>query len=122
MYQVFVLFLFPHISFITAEVVLEDFFPFGISAGDTQLTTDDDASSPEINLGISFPFVGNQETRLWVNTNGDITFAGSYVSFAPECIALGIDSRMIIPFWTDIDMGNGGNVGPIPSLLTQFIV
>ena len=92
------------------EVPISEFFPFGINEGDTQLTTNDDDSSPEINLGISFPFVDYEETRLWVNTNGDITFAGPYASYTPQCIALGVNLRMVIPFWTDIDMRNGGRV------------
>ena len=98
------------LSLVDGRVPLEDFFPFGTENGDSKLTRIDDGSSPKINLQVGFPFVNNNETSLWVNTNGDITFHMGISSYTPECKPLGKTHRMIIPFWTDIDMQKGGNV------------
>ena len=105
----FVLFLYS-MSICQAQVPMDEFFPFGVDEGDTVLTMEDDGSSPPFYLETVFPFANFQETKLWVNTNGVITFARRYSSFTPECKALGVGTRMVIPYWTDIDMRNGGSV------------
>ena len=106
----FYYFAFTFSSFANGLVQLNDFFPFGVFSGDSSLTTKDDSSSPPITLDVAFPFADYQENKLFVNTNGDITFQKNFTNYTPVCRSLGVDLRMIIPFWTDIDMRKGGNV------------
>lgn len=83
----------------TAEVSLEDFFPFGIENEDEQLARVDDGSSPPITLLYPFPFFDVSQPNLWVNENGLISFSTKISEFTPFCKPVPSQYRMIAPFW-----------------------
>ena len=51
----------------THTVNTNDFYSFGVSAGDTQLPQQDDSSSDPINLPVPIPFFGSLERTLYVS-------------------------------------------------------
>lgn len=75
--------------------------------GTDHLPPNDDGSSDAIDITSSFPgglnFFGGPYTEMWVNTNGNITFAGSLRTYTPNPFP--VASRpMIAPFWGDVDI------------------
>lgn len=87
------------VIFVTAEVNITNFFPFGSANGDTELVRGSDVSSPPLNLSMAFPFFGFPQTTLWVNENGLISFTRKISDFTPWCKAAQSDYRIIAPFW-----------------------
>jgi hypothetical protein len=78
------------------------------------LGQNDDGSSNVIDLTPFFPgglnFFGTTQTSLYVNTNGNVTFAGNLPTFTPDPFP--VASRpMIAPFWADVDTRRPGG-GP----------
>ena len=49
------------------SIPLSEFFPFGTEAGDAELPSNDDGSSPAITLSTPFPFFAETETDLYVS-------------------------------------------------------
>lgn len=45
-----------------------------------------------------------------VNTNGVISFLGTMSTYTPSAFPLASHKRLIAPYWTDIDTGNGGDI------------
>jgi MYXO-CTERM domain-containing protein len=87
------------------------------------LGQNDDGSSNSIDISPYFAdglnFFGTTQRTLFVNTNGNITFAGGLPTFTPDPFP--VASRpMIAPFWADVDtrheesdpFGLGGCSGP----------
>ena len=52
---------------------------------------------------------GTNYTDIYINTNGLITFEGPNTSYIPSGIS-GLTQPAIAPFWTDIDISEGGNI------------
>lgn len=87
------------------------------------LGQNDDGSSNSIDITTSFPgglnFFGTTQTRVFVNTNGNITFAGGLPTYTPDPFPVAA-RPMIAPFWADVDtrheesdpFGLGGCSGP----------
>jgi MYXO-CTERM domain-containing protein len=76
-------------------------------AGNGCLSQNDDGSSPAIDITPYFPgglrFFDMTHTRVYVNTNGNITFSGPESTYTPE--AFPVAARpMIAPFWADVDI------------------
>ena len=71
------------------------------------LSTNDDGSSRLIDLTTAFPggleFFGIRHTTGYVNTNGNITFAGPLSTFTPTAFPVA-DRPMIAPYWADVDI------------------
>jgi MYXO-CTERM domain-containing protein len=84
------------------------------------LSTNDDGSSDLIDLTAAFPggleFFGIRHTTGYVNTNGNITFAGPLATFTPTAFPVA-EQPMIAPYWADVDIrgaacsGFGGDRG-----------
>ena len=54
----------------TCDVIgipLENFYPFGTTAGDIEVPRNDDGSSPRITLEISFPFFDEEHESVYVS-------------------------------------------------------
>lgn len=51
-----------------AAIPLEDFYNFGVLYGDEKLPPNDDGSSEEIELSVSFPFFDKDYRSLFVST------------------------------------------------------
>lgn len=49
-------------------VPLSDFYPYGVSEGDTALPANDDGSSGEIPISILFPYFDRNHDSLFVST------------------------------------------------------
>jgi hypothetical protein len=70
----------------------------------------DDGSTGEIALPFDFCLYGAVENHMWINNNGNVSFAGPYGTYS----ASGFPSPsfvMLAPFWADVDTRSGlGNV------------
>uniref|UniRef100_A0A914VSW5 NIDO domain-containing protein n=1 Tax=Plectus sambesii TaxID=2011161 RepID=A0A914VSW5_9BILA len=93
-----------------AKVAVNDFFPFGVSNGDTVMIRSDDGSSPSIPISIGFPFFDYLHDSLWVNVNGAISFLTTISTFTPVCTPVQQNFRMIAPYWCDIDISRTGDI------------
>jgi len=97
----FSLFLLQTISFVNAQLPIEQFLPFGHQFSDAELERADDANSSAIKLDVPFPFFDQLHDRLWINTNGIITFLKPLEKDDfPDCAAnLPQKFQGIAPFW-----------------------
>ncbi|MBX7190716.1 MAG: hypothetical protein K1X94_01580 [Sandaracinaceae bacterium] len=81
----------------------------GFGAG--VLDYNDDGSSAEIDLRPAFPngldYFGQRFSSFFVNNNGSVTFGQAVGSYTPEAFPLA-GTRMIAPFWGDVDTRGGG--------------
>lgn len=83
--------------------------------GENVLVPNDDESSAAIDITAVFGeaginFFGRPFTSLYVNNNGNITFAGTSGTYTPNVINAGIDNPIIAAFWADVDTrGNAPN-------------
>lgn len=59
----------------------------------------------EVPLGFNVNFYGTIYSTCFVNNNGNITFDESLGTYTPSPLGL-IDSKMIAPFWADVDTRN----------------
>lgn len=81
-------------------VNLTEFFPFGPSAGDLEVSRGDETNSPEVHLHTPFPFFDELHSTLWINANGGISFLKPIDKYVPFCGApTKNDHRIIMPFW-----------------------
>jgi hypothetical protein len=92
-------------------VSLHDGFGGPNDFGDQCLSPNDDGSSTEIDITPAFPaglrFFGRTHNRMWVNTNGNITFGGSLGTYTPRAFPVA-EQPMIAPFWADVDIRGDG--------------
>ncbi|OWF50292.1 hypothetical protein KP79_PYT23936 [Mizuhopecten yessoensis] len=91
-------------------IPLAEFYPFGVSQGDSDFPKNDDGSSPVVTISTLFPFFNNQHDSLYVNTNGVISFLRTLSQYTPDPFPLSGSRRLIAPFWADVDIRNGGTV------------
>jgi len=61
----------------------------------------------EIALSFRFPFYGRDRDRMFVNSNGSLSFGGRRLSPHPSTLS---DLPMIAPLWTDLDPSAQGGV------------
>jgi hypothetical protein len=80
--------------------------------GENQLPRGDDASNVQVDITSVFPgginYFGTVYTRIWVNTNGNITFDAQNTNFTPQNITAG-SARIIAPFYADVDTRGGAS-------------
>jgi MYXO-CTERM domain-containing protein len=78
--------------------------PAGYGTG--VLPGNDDGSSEPIDLLSAFPgglrFFGGPYTQIWVNNNGNVTFAGPWYLWTPDPFPAA-GRPMIAPYWADVD-------------------
>ncbi len=76
-----------------------------------ELARNDDGSTGQLNIGFGINFFGlngGNQTTLYVNNNGNVTFAGPLSTFTPfNLITTGVP--MIAPFFGDVDTRNLGS-------------
>ncbi len=81
--------------------------PAGYGPSGQCLSPNDDGSSAGIDITPYFPgglrFFDRTHTRVFVNTNGNITFSGPVSTYTPESFPVA-DQPMIAPFWADVDI------------------
>lgn len=61
----------------------------------------------EVTLPFRFPFYGRDRDRMFVNSNGSLSFGGRRLSPNPSTVS---DLPMIAPLWTDLDPSTRGGV------------
>ncbi len=75
------------------------------------LSPNDDGSSAAIDVRPAFPsglhFFSGTYTRLFVNTNGNVTFNGPLSTFTPRAFPVA-SQPMIAPYWADVDIRPDG--------------
>ncbi len=86
--------------------------------GNQALAIGDDNSTPAINITSVFgaagiDFFGHNYTSLYINTNGNVTFASANSAYTPSAINGGANNPIIAPFWADVDT-RGGPGSPTP--------
>uniref|UniRef100_A0AC34Q1U3 NIDO domain-containing protein n=1 Tax=Panagrolaimus sp. JU765 TaxID=591449 RepID=A0AC34Q1U3_9BILA len=91
-----------NLTFCLAKVDIPNFFPFGIQNGDQILAAGDDTSSNVQQLNVNFPFFGVNNTKLYLNINGAISFMNPIPTYTPICAPVTRNYGMIQPFWADI--------------------
>jgi hypothetical protein len=68
----------------------------------------DDGSSPEVPIGFEVNFFGQSHRTLFVNNNGNITFAGPLSTYVPFGLA-GTRMPIIAAFFADVDTRPAGS-------------
>ena len=71
------------------------------------LPRNDDGSTGSVNLPFPIDFFGNSFSSVFVNNNGNLTFAGQNGTYTPGSIA-GAGQPIIAPFWGDVMTTPGG--------------
>ena len=81
-------------------------FFFGVDGSD-----DADNGYREVDLGTtSFPFFGVAYDKLFIGTNGYITFTQGDTAARISVSALGTELPRIAPLWADLDVSSAGNI------------
>jgi len=65
----------------------------------------DDGSTALVPLPFTINFLGNSESMLYVNNNGNVTFDQAFYYYTPGNLA-STKAKMIAPFWADVDTRN----------------
>ena len=75
-----------------------------LDASYTAIPRNDDGSFGPIALPFDFHLYGTVYNKVWINTNGNLTFLGAYSRFSSS----GFPSQvpMVAPFWADVDTRN----------------
>jgi hypothetical protein len=83
--------------------MVPDYCASGCSVGNS---ANDDGSEGLLSLGFNVDFYGNNFSSLYLNTNGNLTLNGPYLTYTPEQITAGTDP-IIAPFFGDVDTRSG---------------
>ena len=68
-----------------------------------------DDCSKEMDLGFELDFYGEKYSRLWLNSNGNVSLSEKLLNYTPEPFCLD-GTSMIAPFFADIDLDKGGEL------------
>jgi Nidogen-like len=82
-----------------------------LTASGTEVFVDgdrDDNTTPAISLGFDFPFYEYRYNKLFIGTNGIITFQEGSDSFANQLLPLDVlPNNLIAAFWDDLEISSG---------------
>ena len=82
-----------------------------IATTGTAIALGDDASSAALTLPFAFPFYGTNQTSLYVNSNGILSFGAGTTSYSNVGIPTGAaPNNFIAPFWDDLAPNLGGTI------------
>ena len=107
-------------------IPLDDFFPYGLEAGDSSVNKTLDGSSSVLILPFPFRFFDTLYSTLYVNNNGHISFDDPLDLYIPRPFPIP-DLPLIAPYWADVDTTppDGGQVwyriSTDKSLITDLI-
>ncbi|VDH94000.1 Hypothetical predicted protein [Mytilus galloprovincialis] len=107
MFPIVILFLMP--TELLCFVPESEFFSSGHSEGDFLLFPNDDQHSAVQNISIVFKFFHEHHSKLFVNTNGLISFQKGISTYTSETFPKIGERIVLAPFWTDIDTRNCGS-------------
>jgi WD40 repeat protein len=85
-------------------------YPFGPDSSDISLPKIDDASYGPIRLNFKLRFFNKVYSKLYVNTNGIISFLSPINKNLPLNNYIPISTPFISPFWSDINTLIGGRI------------
>ena len=90
------------------QVSETDLIPFGTENGDLTIPAGDTSGIGPIYLRYPFPFFKSIQNRLYINTNGIISFGNRFIQYTSTCNPES-DTRgkFVAPFWAGIDTNNG---------------
>ncbi|MBF9240015.1 HYR domain-containing protein [Hymenobacter sp. BT683] len=71
------------------------------------LPRNDDGSFGPVALPFEFRLYGAVYKQVWINTNGNLTFAAAYSRFSPAGFPSAVP--MVAPFWADVDTRNAAS-------------
>ncbi len=80
----------------------------GSFTGNT-LPPNDDGSTGQVNLGFTANFYGASYDRAYVNNNGNVTFDAPLGTFTPFNLTPASTTRIIAPFFADVDTRGAGS-------------
>lgn len=66
-------------------------------------------SASPIALPFTFCFFGDQYNQVWMNNNGNISFAGGISAFSSNAFP-SVGNEMIAAYWADFDLGGTGTM------------
>ncbi|XP_065916878.1 uncharacterized protein [Dysidea avara] len=91
---------------------LSEFYPFGLTHNDVTLPTPylGEGSSPAITLADTFHFFDEIVRVVYINDNGVISFGSRYNVRTPLSLPLSENSKIIAPYWADVDTRGTGNI------------
>ncbi len=69
----------------------------------SQLARDDDGSTGLVNIGFTVNFFGTDYNQLYVNNNGNVTFASPLSTYTPFDLVASTNNPIIAPFFGDVD-------------------
>jgi hypothetical protein len=70
----------------------------------------DDQAAP-IDIGFDFDFYGQTHQRVWVSSNGHLTFGNGSLAYENQPIPQqGAPDAMIAPYWDDLNPSAGGTI------------
>ncbi len=82
-----------------------------LEAGDDNSSSAIDITSVFGSAGVNF--FGHDYTSIYLNNNGNITFASPSGTYTPSSIDGGVNNPIIAPFWADVDTrGGAGTATP----------
>ena len=70
--------------------------------------SDDD--SVRINIGFNFPFNSTTYDRVWINSNGMLSFSSSNTAYSNTGIPYNQEAQSIYPYWDDMNRNSGGTI------------
>uniref|UniRef100_S4RDG9 Tectorin alpha n=1 Tax=Petromyzon marinus TaxID=7757 RepID=S4RDG9_PETMA len=89
---------------------ITDFYPYGVSTGDSVNPNVDDGGSPSVPIATSFAFFERTYQALFVNNNGVISFEVAVPEYTSQAFPLSNGRAFIAPFWADVDNRHKGQV------------
>ncbi|XP_013419198.1 sushi domain-containing protein 2 [Lingula anatina] len=102
-YTIVIFLLFYWRRSLTSAQTTNILYPYGTNNGDATAPVNDDGSTSAITLSTGFPYFDQLHTRLYVNTNGALSFLGTVSTYTPQAFPLDSNRRLIAPFWADVD-------------------
>jgi hypothetical protein len=89
----------------------------------TPVSLTDESSVYVAFSSFSFPFAGNTYNGLYIDSNGYITFGGTYQSYQPNAYRFfNSFPAAIAPYWVDLNPGAGGTITYDEVSSTEFVV
>jgi hypothetical protein len=68
-----------------------------------------DDCSEEVPLGFLMEVWGERQDRIWINSNGNVSFGQEHLVFTPDAFCLE-GPNLIAPFFADADLRGGGRI------------
>lgn len=78
------------------------------------LAANDDGSTGPVGIGFTLNFFGVNQSQLFVNNNGNITFGSAQSTFTPSALNGPTTRPIIAPFFADVDTRTNGDPDSSP--------